>query len=65
MIILVPTDCINSSLTSVDFLMSLKKILLNEAHITLAALKWLLTWNFNHINNNTYTTFHIILKVTF
>lgn len=34
---------IHPSLTSMDFLMSLEKIFLNEAHVTLAALKWLLT----------------------
>ena len=40
----VHTYCSHSSLTSVDLLVSLEEILLNEAHVTLAALKRLLTW---------------------
>lgn len=73
--ILVHADCIYSSLTSVDFLMSLEKIFLNEAHITLAAMKWLLTWSLNniyiytaykpqYINNNHHplSTLFLILK---
>lgn len=42
-------DYVHSSLTRVDFLMSLEKIFLNEAHIALAALKWLLTWSLDQI----------------
>lgn len=38
-------QCICFSLTGVDFLMSLKKVFLNEAHITLAAVEGLLTWS--------------------
>lgn len=34
-----------SSLTRVDFLVSLKKVFLNEAHIALAAMVGLLTWS--------------------
>lgn len=52
--ILIHADCVHSSLTGVDFLMSLEKIFLNEAHITLAALKRLLTWSFNNIYKHHY-----------
>lgn len=48
--VLVSADyTIYPSLTSMDFLMSLEEIFLNEAHVTLAALKWLFTCSMNNI----------------
>lgn len=44
--------CMCFSLTCVDFLMSLKKVFLNETHIALAAMKGLLTWRMKSMFEN-------------
>lgn len=54
--VIVTTDYINPPLTSMDLLVSLEKILLNKAHVTLAALERLLTWSKNNTHKYTQTS---------